>query len=493
MVALSAVRRAIQLGRLINLARQGKLDEGMVQRLRFGLFAFFLVICFLCGGGSRDDITSLLYLRPVAIVAAALILLLPGRVDLRPVRVPLLLCLAFCAVMALQLVPLPPEMWQSLPGRAPLAEAVAIAGQPQPWRPLSIAPDLTLNSLAAMVVPIAALLGFAALDGPGRRRLLPLLIGVAVVSALLGLLQLTGGERSPFYLYQLANRDSPVGLFSNRNHNAALMVLAFPMIAIWAATGPGPLRLKGARTIAAAALGVFLVPMILAIGSRAGLILGAVAAAASWAVFVQQARIARELRGGMRTILIGIGVVALAGMLFAFAALQRAASVERLLGGEAGSDWRSENFGKLASLAGDMLPWGSGFGTFDPLWRMREGHEDLTTFYLNHAHNDLIELAMTGGLAALLLLAAGLAWFLWRTWRVLRPWRTAERHILFARLGAVMLAILLAWSLIDYPLRTPSIAVTAAIAAGWLGGGRRRDASRAEVGDEAADAAEAAA
>jgi O-antigen ligase len=465
------------------------LDEGMVQRLRFGVFAVFLVICFFCGGGSRDDIASLIYLRPAAIIAAAVILILPGRVDLKPVRDPLLLCLAFCALMALQLVPLPPSMWQSLPGRAPFAEALAMAGQPQPWRPLSIAPDLTLNSLAAMVVPIAALLGFAALDGHGRRRLLPLLIGLAVVSALLGLLQLTGGERSPFYLYELANRDSPVGLFSNRNHNAALMVMAFPMIAVWAATGPAPLRLRGTRTIAAAALGVFLVPMILAIGSRAGLIFGALAAATSWAIFVQQARIARELRGGMKTILAGIGVVAVAGTLFAFAALQRASSLERLIGGEAGSDWRSENFGKLARLAGDMMPLGSGFGTFDPLWRIREGHDDLSTFYLNHAHNDLIELAMTGGLAALLLLAAGLAWYLWRTWRALRPWLTAERHILFARLGALMLAILLVWSLVDYPLRTPSIAAVAAIAAGWLGSGRRRDSSPAGAGGNAPEAA----
>lgn len=488
MVALSLKRRTRRLAKLLSLTRDGRLDEGLVQWLRFGLFATFVTLCFLCGGGARDDIDSLLYLRPAAIAAAALILILPGRVDLKPVRVPLLVCLAFCVLMAAQLVPLPPDIWQALPGRAPFAQAAALAGQPQPWRPLSIAPDLTLNSLAAMVVPIAALLGFAALDGHGRRLLLPLLIGAAIVSALLGLLQLTGGEHGYFYLYRITNDDSAVGLFSNRNHNAALLAIAFPMTALWAVTGPGPLRLKGSRTIAAAACGVLLVSAIVATKSRAGLGFGALGASVAWATFVQQARIAGELKGNWKAILIGI--VAIAVMLFALVLVQRTSSLDRLLGGEAGSDWRTQNFGQLGQLSRDMLPLGSGFGTFDPLWRIHETHEGLSTFYLNHAHNDLFELAITGGLPALLLLAAALFWLMLRMWRTLRPWRTAERHLLFARLGAMLLVVLLAWSLVDYPLRTPSIAMVAAIAAGWLGGGRRRGPAPAPAADGAAGAAQ---
>jgi O-antigen ligase len=452
--------------------RKGVLDEARLPWIRFGLFAGFVFLCMLGGGGARADILSLLYVRPAAILLVAAMLVLPGKVDLKSVLVPLLLCLAFCALMAAQLVPLPPPVWQALPGRALFAEAASLSGQPQPWRPLSIAPDLTLNSLAAMVVPVAGLLGFAALDGHRRRLLLPVLIGAALLSALLGFLQLSGGANSPFYLYRVTNDDSAVGLFANRNHNAALLAMALPMLATWAATGPGPLRLKGTRTIAAAAAGVFLVSAIISTTSRAGLGFGALGALAAWVLYVQQARIAGELRKGWRAILLGLG--AIAGMVVALALLQRASSLERLFGDEAGSDWRTQNFGYLTKLAGDMQPLGTGFGAFDPFWRIHEPHGSLTPQYLNHAHNDLIELAITGGLPALALLGAGLVWLLLAIWRVVRPWRAAERHILFARLGAAMLAILLLWSLIDYPLRTPSLALAAAVAAGWLGSGARR-------------------
>lgn len=190
----------------------GRFDGALSQRLRFWIFLTLLLLCFVGGGGARDDVLSLVYLRPAAIVCTALILLLPGKVEWRSVRVPLALCLAFALLMVLQLIPLPPQVWLGLPGRQLFAEPMNLANLPQPWRPLSIAPDLTLNSLASLVMPIAALIGFAALDRNQRLLLLPVLIAAALVSVLVGIAQLVGGEMSPFYLYRITNRDSAVGL-----------------------------------------------------------------------------------------------------------------------------------------------------------------------------------------------------------------------------------------------------------------------------------------
>ena len=451
----------------------GWLSEPFVQRLRLGLFACLIVLCFITGGGARDDIASLIHLRSGAIVLATLMLVLPAPVDWKPVRVPLLLCLLFCALMAAQLIPLPPGTWQALPGRALFAEAVALTGEPQPWRPLSVSPDLTLNALAAMVVPLAGLLGFAALDGENRGRILPLLAGAAIVSALLGFLQLASGPDSPLYFYRITNDDSAVGLFSNRNHNAAMLALGFPLLALWAVSGPQRVRLKGTRTIIAAVGTALLVSAVVATRSRAGLAFGAAGAAIAWIIFAQQARRAGEIRAGVWKATL-FGLVAIGVLLAALTLLQNASSLDRLLGNEAGSDLRARSLSPLLALTRESLPWGTGFGTFDPVWRIHESHELLDPQYLNHAHNDLLELAITGGMPALVLLAAGLLWLGFAAWRALRPWSTGDQRLLFGRLGLTLLGILLLWSLVDYPLRTPSIALVAAIAAGWLGAAAHR-------------------
>lgn len=473
----------------VSAARRGPgLDETPTQRLRFGLFAAFVILCFLAGGGARDDIASLIILRPAAIVLVAAMLVVPGPVDWRPVRVPLILCLLFAALMAAQLVPLPPSVWQALPGRELFAEAAALSDQPQPWRPLSVAPDLTRNALAAMVVPVAGLLGFAALDGAGRRRILPVLAGAAVFSALLGFLQLATGPDSPLYFYRVTNEDSAVGLFANRNHNAALLAIAFPMLWLWASTGPERIRLRGTRTIVVAAASVLLVSAIVATRSRAGLGFCALGAVMGWALFVQQARLAGELRGGRWKAVLA-GILAIVLLLGALTWLQPASSFDRLFGGEPAAELRALYFAPLVALAGQSLPWGTGFGTFDPVWRIQESQAMLDPQYLNHAHNDLIELAITGGLPALVLLAAALVWLGVAAWRALRPWRTDERRALFARTGLAALAVLLLWSLVDYPLRTPSLALLAAIATGWLGAGAQRRRAAPPVRDAAGAAA----
>ena len=59
------------------------------------------------------------------------------------------------------------------------------------------------------------------------------------------------------------------------------------------------------------------------------------------------------------------------------------------------------------------MPAGSGFGTFVPVYEMHAPRTMLRSYYVNHAHNDWLELWLTGGLRRWRLLSLFLTWFLW--------------------------------------------------------------------------------
>lgn len=451
--------------------------DSVPQRLRFGIYMMFLAICFLGGGGSRADIMSLLYVRPAAILCLASILVVPGRIDFRLIRVPLALLLVLALWMTAQLVPLPPGIWTGLSGRELIAPSAAVLGTEQPWRPISVAPDLTLNSLVSLVVPLTGLVGFAAIAPEHRRGLLLVLLLAVLVSSLLGMLQISGGVHNPFYLYAVTNENQAVGLFANRNHQAVLLAAAFPMLALWASQAKGSAQVWRRPFIAASA-GIFLVPMLLVTGSRAGLALGGAAAAWACFQFVKERRTVTgrplEWRTAMLTLVSLVGVAAL----FAFLAFSRAVALQRLFETQ-DAELRGKSLPVVVRIAEDMLPFGGGFGTFDPLYRMSEPDALLSPRYLNHAHNDLVELAVTGGAPAVILLLFFLVWWLAGSVKVFRCWRSPLRDVAFARLGSVMIALLLAASLVDYPLRVPTMMALLAIACGWLAAGWRRSAEAA--------------
>jgi hypothetical protein len=63
-----------------------------------------------------------------------------------------------------------------------------------------------------------------------------------------------------------------------------------------------------------------------------------------------------------------------------------------------------------------------------------------------------------------ILLVAGLIWWGWAS---VQAWRHGDR---FAKLGSAILLLVIAASLVDYPIRTPLVLGIATIAAVWLSG-----------------------
>lgn len=435
-------------------------------RLAFPLFVLFLLACALGGGASRADVASLLAVRLAGIAVLAHACLFPPR-DIAAVRVPLLLLGALALVMLMQQVPLPPALWMRLPGHAPYAQAAIAAGIVQPWRPLALTPDLAWNSLFALVPPLAALVGFATLDAAERARLLPLLIGIALASALAGVLQLAQGPSSALYLYRVTNGESPVGLFANRNHQALLLALALPALGTFALADG---RHAAGRVWVALVLAVALLPVILVTGSRAGLLLAAagilLAAVLAAAPAAADGRAPRRRTGLPLLLAAGAAGAAMVGITIA---LSRATALQRLFRFAPGEETRIGLIGPLVRIARDFLPLGGGFGAFETLYRQREPFALLDRSYLNHAHNDVVELAIEGGLPALLILFAFLCWWGRSSLRLWGRRAAISRRDRLARLGAAMVPMMLIASLPDYPLRTPLLAVVLAIACAWIG------------------------
>lgn len=446
-------------------------------RVRFWALLLALLSSLVLGGSARADVPGLLLLRPLLIVALLALLLTPGRWEPGAVRTPLLLLAALALLMLAQLLPLPPGLWNALPGRELHAEAAAAAGIAEAWRPLSLAPYLTMNSLLALLPAAVAMLGMARLRDDQRRAMLPLLIGVACASALLGIVQLTGAPDGPAYFYEITHSGSAVGFFANRNHQAALLALAFPMLRVWTLQARGERARYRFRLAVAAATGLLLVPMLVATGSRLGVLLGliGIAAALLLAPLTDPAR--RSPRA--RLLVAAAWLVPLASALAAIA-LGRGLAIERIVGGDLGAEPRLTHLPVLLDLLKANFAFGTGFGTFDPLFRNVEPDWALSPRYFNHAHNEPIELLLSGGIPALLILLGFLLWWGRRAVRAFAPARAAPIPG-FARLGLVMIAMLLFSSLVEYALRTPLMGMIFGIACAWAAMPARRPGHEAEA------------
>ena len=105
-------------------------------------------------------------------------------------------------------------------------------------------------------------------------------------------------------------------------------------------------------------------------------------------------------------------------------------------------------------LIGQTFPVGTGMGSFPSVYVLGEDPTNIGLTYINHAHNDYLEILLEGGLVGAILGAAFLAWW---TVRAARLWWPQPGEDL-QRAATIATAALLLHSLVDYPLRTAAMA-----------------------------------
>ena len=414
-----------------------------------------LVVGVLGGGGSsaRPLFEALCHLGGFLVLA---VLVVTGR-DVRidpSARAWLGLAIAAFALPLVQLLPLPGALSAGLPGRE-LATAIrAEVGATGPW-PISLDPDRTVIAALSLVPGIAMFAATLRCGEQWRRRFIFAWIAVALVSVMVGALQVASSG-SAAQIYDTLHRDAAIGFFANRNHQSVfllsvlLMFVAALVLGTQSRTRPAMLLRAG--------LVILLVAGLFITRSRAGLLLLVIAVPAL-ILFAGRGRLA--WRPSWPVTAAAFAILAAVGAFIAFnpvarAVLSRFSSLD---------DSRLIYWPDVVYTLGQVWPVGSGFGTFQALFATQERIGTIDEFYLNHAHNEYLELAIEGGIVAVLLIAVFLVMLALRI-RAVSGWNGDARRLAVA--GAIAICAVLLHSLVDYPLRAITMTAMFGFSAGLL-------------------------
>ncbi len=401
-------------------------------RLFFILCAVTVVSSLLLGGGTRGGFLSDTILELIAIPAflASLssLVALPRSESKQRAEWPLMLCLAIAALPLVQLVPLPPWLWTALPNRDQMVAVFGVLGHELPWLPISVSPTATWVSVLSLLPPLAIFLGVIQLGYRERRVMSLIFIAVGIVAAFVGLAQVAQGPGSPLRFFTVTNESEAVGFFANRNHFAALLYSLLLFGAAWATNvaftvGSWSDRKSFETSTIAMLTGCFLGLVILIVTesitrSRAGLALTIIAVAGALALPLADRR---RSTGGVTPVRLILASASLAIVLAVQFALYR---ILDRFADDPLADSRVTFARNTIAAAKAYMPFGSGVGTFVSVYPTFELPQDaISNAFVNHAHDDLLEVWLEGGAISLCLMAAFAAWFLLRTAKIW--WRAA--------------------------------------------------------------------
>ena len=415
--------------------------------------SFLMATAMLLGGsatvGARTDLVVELVAVPVLFATFLPSLrLAPGWT----LRLPLIwMALVFLGVIA-QLVPLPPAIWTNLPMRDLVLQTLEIANVPIGWMPLSLAPHLSAYFILTLIVPFTMFIATIGLTASERTVVVVVAFFGGLISVSIGQIQLLQPLSTAFTLYDETGRGFATGLFSNRNHFAADVYMLLPLT-IGVALQPQPSALR--RTIFSTAALITLLFMLLGLSisySRAGVAFGVVGLTGTLLMAV----FGWSKEGGGRPRILILALIAIPIVIGlqigAFGLLKERGLVDT---------GRSVILSHTLSWLGAVWTTGTGFGTFPRVYMIGEPTDTVQWFYINHVHNDWLELALEGGIPAILLAAAFVGWLLWRIYMAWRPSSGTPDPL--ARAATFSLVCIMLHSALDYPLRTLALSSLTAL------------------------------
>lgn len=444
-----------------------------------------IIVTIVAGGGTRIGFVGDVFVQVAAVLLGALafwtalvgtlkarglepVRLRSGKrqkqptLSLRAIFTPVTVFAGILAtVFAAQLMPLPMELKAWL-GDALESPFGPVSNSQSGTFTISHTPAQTWASVGSWFMPIALFLGVAQLRQSQRERLVWVIVGLAIVSALLGLAQVMQGSESKLRLFDATNVDNAVGFFANRNHLAALFYCTLPLLAallmIRFQNGFPQQSADVFVSVVLVIAFVFIAICLAQTGSRMGIILSVIALLGITAMSLSNFTAGRTKgRGQGRkqlTILLVVGVTALFTLIVA--------SVYTLprFQQNAVEDPRFLYSLRTWELALDHLPFGAGVGAFEYVVKVIRPLDEASTVFLNRAHNDVLEVFFEIGLFAPLLLALFAIWFsknAFGFWSA-GPGKEKQLNVVTIQRAASLVIILLGLhSFLDYPLRTSSL------------------------------------
>ena len=419
---------------------------------------------FLCGVLYRGGNTPIAI--QVAGYGAAVVLLL----SLRPARdcalavsvASVSLVLAFLVLMLVGLSGLfhvSGESWLSLPGRAYYREVVEwhrLAQHGTQNFALSLDTVGTTQAIWVAVAALAVCLGVLALPRPLIMKLLAVFVFLALVEAVLGLLQyaLSGPA---FLSYSPMPQNRASGTFINRNHFATWLAMSLPIVLLRTTgaftfqysdrtSSPGYWQVWWGFAV------VLITAALLASASRAGSSAALIVGVTTLCV------IATRKMPGKRSLMVHALVSTLA-LLILETIVPRFAlafSDDAMRESSAG---RSIMYARAFDAAKQFFPVGSGLGSFSIAFQRFQPPE-LDGLFIEHAHNDYIQLLFETGAAGVFILALFAVTAIATAINLFRHrddfHRTAPAIGCFLGAGAFAFH-----SLFDFPAHIPAVAIAA--------------------------------
>lgn len=419
----------------------------------------WLLVLWAAGGASRADAAGQIVVRGFAWLTLAGLAATAYRLDWRAAKGPWIVFALTVTMVAIQLVPLPPSVWTALPGRSLLADTATVIGSPPAWHPLSISPSLTYNALASLVVPGLTLVILTLTGTHSSYKIVPAILILLSISCVIGVAQFGNVAPDNPLINELPGAVS--GTFANRNHFALACAIGCLLILVWG--------LHWSSNVAAVPLAfVGLLNfwlMILISGSRSGLVLAVIGTVGGAIICWSDLKRLRALGDKRRnTVLAATAGLVAVGVIGLIILRGQAATISRLSDLSAGEDLRVTNQPVVLQMIADYFPFGIGFGAFDPAFRIHEPYQSLGLQYYNHAHSDLIEVLIEGGIVSSAILVGAIAWL---ATRMIAIWRPSSRQTVLGKVGTIMLLLIILASATDYPARTPLMMALVALGAVW--------------------------
>lgn len=419
--------------------------------------AGLLGLTLLLGGGSAFSPLQRTIVELAGVVVLGWFFVRGWRVPrTRPITVALILIAALVMLMILQTIPLPPGLWRALPGRIAVADVLDVVDGQATWLPLSLDPASTRETLCFLIAPVAMFVATLHLDRDAQARLLLMIVVAAIISAVLVMIQAQGATW--LTLYDAPHDTKGKGIFANKNHNAALLITAIPLIAMLGRSLT-LLRQPGAQRAMTLILIALLSIAVVGCLSRAGIALLPLALLACIPLLGSRTLIRRH----WKIMVCSAAILAAAAVGIAQSSIARE-TFDRF---GASQEGRYIFWPDVIEAIHQFMPWGSGFGTFVPVFRIYESLDAVHQTYTNHAHSDFMEIALEGGIPGLSILTVFLIWFAMVGWARLRDRiGTPDFSMIVSAITGMLL--LLAASIVDYPLRTLLLACVFSVLAAIL-------------------------
>jgi O-antigen ligase len=412
------------------------------------LASVYLLLLLLLGGGGSPAAVSELLCEIVAALALTAWVALGGPHAMRGQIAVVLVAGLVVALPLVQLIPLPAGLWQLLPGREMLRDSLTLVNSADTWRPISVAPQRTLEALLSLLPPLLAMLLVASLTLAERQNLLKLIALFALLSIAIGAAQIASNGSGPFHFYAGAEPGVLFGFQANRN--AQVDVLLIGLLAAVAAWAAGPQSSRGAAVMLGAMVLLILLGVVLT-RSRAGIAL--VPVVIGWCLLL------RPWQPKLWTLWLS-GLV-IGGLVVA---VLRSRGFESVLARfEFADEYRPDIWRDTLFAIDQYWPLGSGLGTFTRVIGAAERLETIGPALPNRAHNEYLELLLEAGIGGALVWGTVAVLAIGAVWRGLK--RDAPVPLPQAVFAGGTLMVVILHALVDYPLRSMGLAGLVGVAA----------------------------